>query len=341
MRLTADRLQAACALVLPGRGSFEVGAIEPLARGWETDNTAFVLESGPPGRRQRQELVIRIYPGDNSAAKAAHEFRVLDALHRVGYPVPEPLALADRDSPAGGPFVLMERIRGEAMWSLLSRAQGAERYRLLDRFCGLLADLHRLDWRGFLTDPAMDTTDTPGRTPRELAGFRRIAGALLPGSGFDAALDWLEARGDGLPGARPAFVHWDFHPGNVLVRADGSAVVIDWTGGTVTDPRIDVAWARLLMSAHDRPEWREEVLAGYERQAGARVEGIEYFDAAMAVRRLFDVTASLGLGAQRLGMRPGAVDEMRAALPALARVYDLFRRITGLRIPEVEALFHT
>jgi hypothetical protein len=125
----------------------------------------------------------------------------------------------------------------------------------------------------------------------------------------------------------------------VLVRAVDSAVVIDWTGGTVTDPRIDLAWTRLLMGAHGRPEWSDEVLAGYERQIGTRVAGIEYFDAAMALRRLFDVTVSLGLGAERLGMRPGAVEEMRASLSALGRVYNLFRRITGLEIPEVEALF--
>ena len=337
--LTADQLRSACERALPGRVSVDVSELEPLARGWETDNTAFILESGPPGRRQRQELVMRIYPGDNAAAKAAHEFRVLDALHRVGYPVPEPLALVDGDSPAGGPFVLMERIRGEMMWHLLDRMHGADEQRLLDQFCRMLADLHRLDGRGFLTDPTIDTADPLAWTRRELARFRQFVGAMLPKSGFDAALEWLEARARELPCLRPAVVHWDFHPGNVLIRADGSAVVIDWTGGTVTDPRIDLAWTRLLMGAHGRAEWSAKVLAGYERHIGARVEDIEYFDAAMAVRRLFDVTVSLGQGAERLGMRPGAVDHMRATLPALGRVYDLFRRITGLRIAEVEALF--
>ena len=37
-------------------------------------------------------------------------------------------------------------------------------------------------------------------------------------------------------------------------------------------------------------------------------------------------------------MRPGAAAEMRAALPALCGVYDLFRRVTGLRIVEAEAV---
>jgi len=337
--LTAERLQAACARALPGRENVRVSAVEPLAQGWETDNTAFVLESSPPGRPQRREVVIRVYAGDSAATKAAHEFRVLGLLHRVGYPAPEPLALFESESPAGGPFILMERIHGEQMWPLLARAQGAEQQRLLDQFCGLLSDLHRLDWRGFLVDPTIDTTDPLGWTRRELTRFRRFAGAMLPGSGFDAALDWIETRAGGFPCPRPAVVHWDFHPGNVLIREDASAIVIDWTGGTVTDPRIDLAWTRLLMGVHGRPEWPAQVLAGYEHRTGTRVEGIEYFDAAMALRRLFDVAASLGHGPERLGMRPGAAAEMRAALPALGRVYDLFRRVSGLRIAEVEALF--
>jgi len=332
-------LRDACARALPGLEHIAVSAQEPLARGWETDNTAFVLESGPAVRRLRRELVVRVYPGDDAAAKADHEFSVLNGLHRIGYPVPEPIAMVRDDHVAGGPFILMERIRGEVMWHLLDRARGADEECLFGQFCRLLADLHRLDWHGFITDPTIDTADPLGWTRRELARFRRVADAMLPGSGFDSALDWLDARVRDLPCACPAVVHWDFHPGNVLVRADGSAVVIDWTGGTVTDPRIDLAWTRLLLGAHGRPEWSARVLAGYERETGQRVEEIDYFDAAMALRRLFDVTVSLGQGAQRLGMRPGAVDQMRATLPALGRVYDLFRRITGLEIPEVEALF--
>ena len=43
------------------------------------------------------------------------------------------------------------------------------------------------------------------------------------------ALAWLEKRREAVPCVRPSVVHWDFHPNNILVREDGSAVVIDWT----------------------------------------------------------------------------------------------------------------
>ena len=33
-----------------------------------------------------------------------------------------------------------------------------------------------------------------------------------------------------VPCRHPALVHGDFHPNNILLREDGSAVVIDWAG---------------------------------------------------------------------------------------------------------------
>ncbi len=49
-------------------------------------------------------------------------------------------------------------------------------------------------------------------------------------------------------------VHWDYHPGNVLLRDDSSAVVIDWTQIDVSDPRFDLAWTLLLVSSYEGAE---------------------------------------------------------------------------------------
>jgi len=49
------------------------------------------------------------------------------------------------------------------------------------------------------------------------------------------------------------------------------------------------------------------------------------------------VIVSINYGAEQLGMRPGAEDIMRKQAPALARVYDLLLKRTGLPIQEVEA----
>jgi len=115
-------------------------------------------------------------------------------------------------------------------------------------------------------------------------------------------------------------------------------MVIDWTQLSVSDPRFDLSWALLLVGSYEGPAWRERILREYERLSGAGVEQLEYFDVLACARRLFDVTTSLSLGAESLGMRPGAVERMRQQMDAFARVYELLLERTGIRVAEVERM---
>ena len=82
-----------------------------------------------------------------------------------------------------------------------------------------------------------------------------------------AMLDWLEVRRDRVPCVQPAPVHLDYHPNNILLGRDGSAHVIDWTQIQVSDPRFDLAWTLMLVGAAEGWEWRDRILAEYERLA--------------------------------------------------------------------------
>lgn len=161
----------------------------------------------------------------------------------------------------------------------------------------------------------------------------------FPQPGFLPVLEWLEARRDQVPCLRPSPIHWDFHPGNVLLRDDGSMVVIDWTGPDVSDSRFDLAWTLLLVSTHEDTKWRDLVLQEYERLVGTKVEQIEYFDVAACARRLLSVVISLSEGPEKLGMRPEAVAMMKQQMGAIEGVYDLLLERTGIRVAEVERLF--
>ena len=65
---------------------------------------------------------------------------------------------------------------------------------------------------------------------------------------------------------------------------------------------------------------------------------IEFFEVAMALRRLFDITVSLSSGAESLGMRPETVAIMRAQGERYRRVYAVVQKYTGLKIDEIERL---
>jgi aminoglycoside phosphotransferase (APT) family kinase protein len=324
---------------LPGRQEAEIGPPTNISAGWESELYAFDVAHGPATARRREELVLRIYYGDGAEHKARREFGHMRRLHQAGYPVPRVDILEHRNSPFGRPFVIMERIDGQMMWPLLDRASGAERQALLTQFCALLAQLHNLDWRLFLDDAAPFAPEDPYAFVDRWLSIGRDLLQRSPQVDLAPMAEWLEGRRDALACPRPSLVHGDFHPGNILVRRDGSAVVVDWTASEISDARSDLAWTLLLAYAYSGAEVHDTILHEYERLMGVTVEHIETFEVLACTRRLFDISVSLSEGAERQGMRPEAVAAIRRQMGAERRVYDLLLQRTGIRLPGVEKLF--
>ncbi len=161
--------------------------------------------------------------------------------------------------------------------------------------------------------------------------------AAHPVEGFAGVIEWLAERLPTLPRRAPAVVHLDFHPGNVLQTAEGPRVV-DWTGVAVADPRFDVAWTQLLRATATptyRPDGR--LRAAYQQVAGP-LAGMMFFEVAAILRRLYSIVASLAAGPEAFGMRAEAAHLMRAQVPTLEGPYRAMREVTGVTVPEVEAL---
>lgn len=332
------RLQAYCTRAFPTRAGVQVKDLTCITDGWENEVYAFDLEYEANGASRREGLILRIYPGDDAHVKSAREFQGMRQLHQVGYPVPQMQVLEQEKAALGRPFVIMERIEGQGMWSLLARSPVQKQLELLTQFCELFVRLHALDWRLFVEDAARYETGGPYALIDQWLREARNALRRFDKSGLADLIKWLEERRTTVPCSHPAVVHYDFHPANVLVRDDGSAVVIDWTGLHVSDARFDLAWTLLLSYAYAGVKLRDLVLQGYERLIGASVEQIEYFEVCACCRRLFDIAISLSLGAEKQGMRPGAVEAMKQQRGAIENVYSLLRERTGLRVPEIERL---
>ena len=339
-----DHLQACYARAFPDKQGAQVSDLVNISDGWESEIYAFDVEHGLQDQRQREGLILRIYPGDDAQAKSAREFRGMSQLYEAGYPVPRVLLLECEDSPfdKGKPFIIMERIEGQVLWPILFSSPERRRQELLALFCRLFVRLHALDWRPLADALADDAAryDAEGSyvfVDRWLSGARSAL-ERFPLPGFLPLLGWLETRRDQVPCRHRSPVHWDYHPGNVLLREDGSAMVVDWTQIEVSDARFDLAWTLLLVGSHEGMEWREPILREYERLAGVEVEQIEYFDVAACLKRLGSVAISLSLGPEQLGMRPGAQASMRQHVEAYERVYDLLLERTGIPVAEVEAM---
>jgi len=334
-----SELTAYCTSAFPDKEALTIDEPTNISNGWETEIYAFDLEHGPPGDRQSEELILRLYPDESAQATATREFRAMIRLFESGYPVPRILAQESEASPLDKPFILMERIDGQLMWSLLSVSPEEEQDKLISIFCELFVQLHRLDWTPFTEDIAGYNRGGPYIFVDKMLGEAEGALKRFKQYGYLPALAWIKDRRDMASCLRPSIVHWDFHPNNILVRDDGTAIVIDWSGLDISDYRFDLAWTLLLADAYSGDALRNQILSEYERQAGVAADQLTIFEVYACLRRLFSVTVSLSAGPEKLGMDPAAKALMQEQMAAHQRVYDLFLKRTGIRIREVEALF--
>lgn len=334
-------LPLVCASIF--RGGVEIDDLSRITTGWETDIFAFTLRYGPTLERD-EAMILRLYSGDDAAEKAERECTVMRALYAAGYAVPHVWMVETAHVPLGAPFLLMERIDGPVLLDAFVESDESQRRELLMLFCRTLAGLHALDWHiappfvaswaGAVSDP----TAPYAFIDAELAMLRVMLERFPVAQPLVPVLRWLEAHRDDVPCRRLAVTHGDYHPYNVLLRTDGSAVVIDWGAASIGDPRRDLAWTLLLTCTQGYPELYEPMLRGYEHAAGV-VEQLGYFEVRAAYRRLFDMLVSLGSGADMLGMRPGTEELMRRQGAHFRRVYTLLQeRTDGVAIPEIERL---
>jgi aminoglycoside phosphotransferase (APT) family kinase protein len=230
-----------------------------------------------------------------SAHSMEREHRVLSALDGTGVPAPRPLGLAGPDDP-DGPFLLMERIPGQAIADDLPAAYPpgpASVDEVGRRAVEALAKLHSVDWQA----SGLDTFGRPDgflerQVERWSGQYRSYQVRDLPD--FDFLAGWL---GENLPPAQPAgILHGDFHLDNCLFTERppiGVAAILDWEMATIGDPLLDLGLV-LGFWGPDRPEptamamvqgatriagtcGRAELAAHYAEHSGRSVEHLDWY----------------------------------------------------------------
>ena len=83
---------------------------------------------------------------------------------------------------------------------------------------------------------------------------------------------------------------------------------------------------------------RNDLLHGYEVAAGESVDQIEFFEVYACLRRLFEISRSIKLGADELGMRPEAVQMMKESVPHIINVRNRLKDLTGIVIHSVDVM---
>jgi len=176
-----------------------------------------------------------------SAHAVDREYRLLSALHPLGFAVPEPLALCDDPSVIGAIFYVMEMAKGRPYANgALPDFDPATRRHMYEQLVDTLAELHNID-------PVVAGLGDFGRPgnyfERQVARWTRQY--------RDSETDYLpemERLIAFLPGSLPeqsgtSVVHGDYRIDNVVFDGDGTlSAVLDWELATLGDPLADFSY---------------------------------------------------------------------------------------------------
>jgi aminoglycoside phosphotransferase (APT) family kinase protein len=274
----ADRGEAIAGFIAAATGATSV-AIEgarPLSGGAIQENWALdaVIEGGRLAGRQALVLRCDSAAGVPESIPRLAEFTILQAAHRAGIAVAEPLLACEDPAVLGRPFFLMRRLAGSADPRRLVRDAALEPQRpaLARRLGAELARIHALDAAAALAAP-------PPAAPvaTALAAIERRLTGVPPRPALEWGLRWLVLNA---PAECPArLLHGDFRTGNLLVEDGRLVAVLDWEFAGWGDPAADLGWfsARCWRFGADGREAGgladlETFLGGYVGVAGAAVD---------------------------------------------------------------------
>jgi aminoglycoside phosphotransferase (APT) family kinase protein len=255
------------------------------AGGWSHEIYLFYANWSEDGLAVRQGFCLRKDPGAGLLRELStlHEqFRVIKALEATPAPTPKAYWYEEDPSLLGGPFFVMEKVEGEVPnpWSRGGKqfyAEAAKRGKLGRSFVEALASLHNLDWRGagfdFIGVPDLGK----GFAEREIAKWESLIHQSIrkPEPVLTELLMWLKANA---PEARRlAFVHGAYRTGNLIIKDDAIAAVIDWELQVIGDPLYDVAYVLSDLNREGSPLLslvveREFFLDYYQQLTGIRID---------------------------------------------------------------------
>src|SRR3954454_1191478 len=138
---------------------FKGGQSNPTYRLTAADGRRFVLRRKPHGK---------LLP---SAHAVDREYRVISALHKVGFPVAKPLVLCEDDAVIGTAFYVMDCVDGRVLWDQsLPGMTARQRFEIWDELNRVIALLHTLDYR----ELGLESFGKPGNyIERQVGGWRK------------------------------------------------------------------------------------------------------------------------------------------------------------------------
>ncbi len=205
----------------------------------ETPARRYVLRRKPPGKLL------------HSAHAVDREFRVISALYRQNFPVPEPIVYCEDAEVVGTPFFVMSYVDGRIFWqSHLPGSHPSERTAVYDAVNATIARLHSFDPAAIgLAGYGRGESYVARQVERWSKQYRASETQTI--DDMERLMVWLPNH---LPPPAPIrLIHGDFRLDNMILAKDSPRVlaVLDWELSTLGDPLADFSYH--LMKYHMPP----------------------------------------------------------------------------------------
>ena len=263
-----------------GASDLTIANLSRIPGGASRETYRFRARYGEAGvERDRALILRRDPPASLIETDRTSEFRAYQAFHRLGFPVPEPIALEIDGEPLDRPFFIMEEIENCSVASiLLPDPYGAHREKIGEQFFSILGRIAAAD------PDAVGLSNLQGAREscwlHEMERWERVIDEdeREPQPIARAALRWLK-RNPPPPAQKVSVVHGDYRTGNFLYDAEGNIRgILDWEMAHLGDPLEDLAWALDPLWSHGDPSRpagtvaREEAIRIWEESSGLRFD---------------------------------------------------------------------
>ena len=199
----------------------------------------YALRRKPPGK---------LLP---SAHAVDREFKVIKALHGVGFPVAKPYVLCEDDAVIGTAFYVMDCIEGRILWDQsLPGMSKTERRAIWEELNRVIALLHSVDYKAV---GLADFGKAGSYIERQVGRWTKqyVASETMKIEAMDRLIEWLPKN---IPATdETTIVHGDYRLDNTVFHPTEPRMlaVLDWELSTLGDPLADFAYH--CMSWHIPP----------------------------------------------------------------------------------------
>ncbi|WP_242974173.1 phosphotransferase family protein [Clostridium cagae] len=237
-----------------------------------------VLKSGWAGeiislefKDNTQKYVIKTYNSSkNGLENIKQEWTGLNLLYNANYPVPRPII---SDFVNEKPYIVMEKIEGENLWTCYQTLSKEDRQQLLEKFVKVFLKLHELDVS--IVDKELRKDSTSSFIEKEINEIKKLVEENKL-EYFTQIIDWLQKEKANIIGEKLSIIHRDYHPWNVIVDNNKAIYVIDLLWG-IGDYRFDLAWMYTLMERSGFEDFSQNALKKYKELKNQNINNFEYF----------------------------------------------------------------